>query len=65
MIADLGTRRGATITDVNQESNWNLGFAWMSQHSSSFPIKTYAEVKLDVNQTVDSKAELLNNQDLS
>ena len=30
MIADLGTRRGATVKDVNQESAWNLGFSWMS-----------------------------------
>ena len=30
MIADLGTRRGATVTDVNQKSSWNLGLPWMN-----------------------------------
>ena len=54
MIGDLGTRRGATVTGVNQKSSWNLCLPWMNQPSSEFPIKTYTEVRLDINQSNDS-----------
>ena len=33
MVADLGTRRGAALTDVDQYSTWINGFKWM--HSTN------------------------------
>ena len=48
MVADLGTRRGATINDIVPGSIWNTGFEWMSKPQSEFPIFTYEEVKNQV-----------------
>jgi len=47
MIADLGTRKGATLVDVNKESTWINGFDWMQLDHSKFPIKTAQELKLN------------------
>ena len=46
MIADKGTRRGSTLKDVDQESEWMNGCEWMKQDSSSLPIKSVREVSL-------------------
>ena len=59
MIADLGTRPGATISDVDQDSTWNLGFPWMSLPKSQFPMKSCDEVKLDAAQIKSSDEELM------
>ena len=59
MIADLGTRPGATIQDVDQDSNWNCGFPWMRLPVSEFPMKTCEEVKLDVAQAKEFNSELV------
>ena len=45
MPADLGTRKGATLSDVDINSAWQNGFNWMKLSESEFPIKTYEEVK--------------------
>ena len=39
MIADLGTRPGATVKDVLPGSTWIEGFPWMSKDVSIFPVK--------------------------
>ena len=44
MPADLGTRKGATLKDVNMESSWQNGFEWMRLNESEFPVKTYNEI---------------------
>ena len=46
MIADIGTRKGATINDVNQESLWINGFDWMRQEQSQFPARSIEEITL-------------------
>ena len=51
MIADLGTRRGATIEDVQQGSDWNSGFEWMRKDLSEFPIYNYDEVVIMMKHT--------------
>ena len=40
MIADIGTRRGATIQDVDQSSAWINGFDWMHLPTTQFPIQS-------------------------
>lgn len=47
MIADIGTRKGATLNDVNNESTWINGFDWMQSDVSKFPIKNAQELKLN------------------
>ena len=45
MLADIGTRRGITLKDVNEKSQWIIGHPWMLQDQSKFPIWTSEEVK--------------------
>ena len=45
MPADLGTRKGATLKDVDMDSSWQNGFDWMKLNESEFPVKTYNEIK--------------------
>ena len=40
MIADIGTRKGATLDDVNQESSWINGFEWMKLEKSAISSQT-------------------------
>ena len=46
MIADLGTRRGATIADVSQDSKWMNGMDWMKLPSSEFPMKSAQDLRV-------------------
>ena len=46
MIADLGTRKGATIADVGPNSEWICGFDWMHGDEIDFPVKTMSELEL-------------------
>ena len=57
MIADLGTRRGATLGDVGPESPWINGHDWMHLQSSEFPAKTIGEVKLSNDQKIVAQKE--------
>ena len=36
MIADIGTRKGTTIKDVDQSSVWTNGYQWMQNDSTTF-----------------------------
>ena len=47
MIADLGTRKGASLSDVDSKSIWINGVDWMKKDKSQFPVVTVQEVKLD------------------
>jgi len=57
MIADLGTRRGATFKDINQSSSWINGFEWMHRDSSSFPMKSVKELKLTNDEVMEVNKE--------
>ena len=46
MIADIGTRRGTTLSDVSASSDWFNGFEWMREPEEVFPTKTVNQVKL-------------------
>lgn len=46
MIADIGTRKGATIKDIGPESPWINGLPWMSGPSNEFPIKSVNDILL-------------------
>jgi len=48
MMADIGTRKGATLQDVNQSSVWVNGLPWMKQDSSTFPMQ-HAETQRTTN----------------
>ena len=57
MIADIGTRRGATIQDVDQSSTWINGFDWMHLPTSQFPIQSAKDLKLTEHQISEVEKE--------
>ena len=46
MIADLGTRKGVTLDQVCQNSEWINGFPWMKLNISEFPTKSVHDITL-------------------
>ena len=46
MLADIGTRKGASLADVDQNSKWINGAGWMHHNESSFPTQTVSNVIL-------------------
>ena len=59
MIADIGTRRGAQLKDVDQDSNWINGFEWMKGDLSDFPTKTVDEIKLSASEALEAAKEVI------
>ena len=57
MIADLGTRRGATIADVDSFSTWINGYDWMKLDISQFPIISAQDLRLDDSQKSEAQKE--------
>ena len=47
MIADLGTRKGAKIADIEEDSYWINGFPWMKLREEEFPLKTVEDLTLN------------------
>ena len=46
MIADIGTRKEATLKDVGPDSTWVNGFPWMSLPIADMPIKCMRNLEL-------------------
>ena len=44
MVADLGTRKGAKLSDVGPMSPWIQGLPWMKGEETNFPLKTVDEI---------------------
>ena len=60
MIADLGTRRGAVLNEVDANSEWMNGMQWMTLPEEEFPTYTVAEVKINNSQLDEVKKETFN-----
>ena len=58
MVADIGTRKGTTLEEVNQSSVWINGFSWMQNDISEFPIKSVQEINLNNEDMQAMKKEL-------
>jgi hypothetical protein len=63
-IADLGTRPGAKIPDVDMNSTWYNSFPFCKLPLSDFPMKTWQEVKLDAAQVKELNKELILKKDV-
>ena len=61
MPADIGTRKGITLSDISVESIWQKGFEWMGKHKSAFPIKSYEEIKSICLEASSKSNELIEN----
>ena len=46
MIADLSTRKGVKIEEVEPNSSWVKGYPWMREAETKHPIKTVSEIVL-------------------
>ena len=57
MIADLGTRKGAVIDDVRQDSIWFNGYDWMSRDECEFPMRRIDELILKEGSIREAEAE--------
>eukprot|EP00794_Sanderia_malayensis_P001062 gene1062-biopygen292 len=57
MIADLGTRKGATIDDVCSSSEWINGYNWMKLDVNEFPTISAQHLKLDESQSCEAQKE--------
>ena len=57
-LADIGTRRGRTLRDVDQDSKWINGTDWMRKEASSFPVKSAKELCLRKEDVDEIKKEV-------
>lgn len=46
MLADVGTRRGATISDIDNNSKWFNGLPFMTLDLSEMSIKSVSDIKM-------------------
>ena len=47
-IADMGTRKGATVDDLRPDSEWFVGKPWMSLPAEEFPLLAVEDLSLSV-----------------
>ena len=50
MLADIATRRGSTLKDVDRNSKWINGEDWMKKSKADLPIKTVSDIILNVTE---------------
>ena len=55
--ADIGTRKGAKVEDVREDSPWINGLWWMSGPEAEFPIKSFKDVQFTQQTLIDAKKE--------
>ena len=60
MIADIGTRKGAKIKDIKQDSEWINGKPWMSMEECGFPLKTVQDISLSQGEANEIEKETIN-----
>ena len=58
-MADIGTRRGATIEDVLEDSPWICGQEWAQNDREGFPVKSFNDIKLTKDQKQSHDEELV------
>ena len=56
-IADIATRKGAKVQDVGSNSPWIRGLPWMRESEENFPVKSYDEICLSIQDKVDASKE--------
>ncbi len=58
LIADLGTRKGAKLSDVDINSDWINGKKWMRGEQVTYPVKSVLELKLTDSEKESFQKEL-------
>ena len=59
MIADLGTRRGVTLNQVDQDSVWINGLMWMRGLKIDFPITPVSDLSMSNKDKPSYQKELI------
>ena len=57
MIADIGTRKGSSIADVDQDSLWINGLDWMKKSIEEMPLRSVNNITLNQNVVIEIKKE--------
>ncbi|XP_066914399.1 uncharacterized protein [Clytia hemisphaerica] len=57
MLADLPTRRGCKLFDINNSSRWINGDSWMTTDVKDFPIKKVSQIILNSSDLTQMKKE--------
>ena len=60
MTADIGTRKGAKIKDIKQDSEWINGKPWRSMEECDFPLKTVQDIALSQGEADEMEKETIN-----
>ena len=58
MLADIGTRKGVALQDINQYSVWVNGLPRMKHEKSEFPMSTSHEIKLHESESNEMRKEV-------
>ena len=58
-ITDLGTKKGAKLSDVSVDSVWVNGPSWAKGDRNKFPIQSYKNLKLSKDEIKSHDDELL------
>ena len=59
MIADIGTRRGVTLKQVDKDSDWINGFIWMRGSVADFPIIPVSDLSMSSKEKDSYQKELI------
>ncbi|MEM7375622.1 MAG: hypothetical protein AAF587_43925 [Bacteroidota bacterium] len=62
MIADIGTRRGSTLADVDCNSRWFNGDPWMKLNISEMPIFNISEIKMTKSEEIQASREIYHSE---
>ena len=57
MLADIATRRGATLEEINQNSTWIKHLEWMKHKQDEFPTQTVGNIILTNSELQEVKKE--------
>ena len=58
MLADIGTRKGVALEDINQDLVWVNGLPWMKHDKSEFPMSTSGKIKLNESESNEMRKEV-------
>ncbi|XP_066917918.1 uncharacterized protein [Clytia hemisphaerica] len=59
MLADIATRKGATIDDISSKSTWINGHSWLRGDKSTFPTKTVSQINFNSTDLCEIKNEAI------
>ena len=59
MVADIGTRKGSNIMDVDESRSWISGLPWMSGPEGEFPTLTLEQIKISQQELNEANKETM------